>query len=379
MKKYTLLYIACCTILMLQACSGDNDEPIPPIDNDQVTVSITTDILTTRASVTTQFSNGDKINIYAKTYDGLDAPDLVENIAGTYQGGGWTVSPEIKLSKGGKAFIYAVAPYMEELKNLSAIPVDINKQQDVLYSGSFVPVTYTTHSAKLTMKHALSLVTYNISNQGYTGAGMLQSLNLSGEGIYTQGTMNVKDGKIAGTEAGGFTIQVNKQITNSGWETTLPRMWAIPFSTKVSVVTLKARIDGKEYEARLPEVEMKRGFQYIFHLVLTNYGLEFIPDQTVIISLNQSTDRMEDLEGHGILRIMHNANAYTLPMLNGDNVFGFVNWGDGTMESYVINATHTYPGVEAKQTIIESWNSTGFELNNLVGVEEIDVSNYNLR
>ncbi len=194
--------------------------------------------------------------------------------------------------------------------------------------------------------------------------------------VYIQGTMDIENGKITGTEKGSFAVDVNKQIIAGGWNTELPRTWSIPFSTQASVVKLKARIDGKEYEAILPEAEMRGGFQYIFHLVLTDYGLEFIPDQIVVISLDQDTDEMEELSGHGILRITHTAATFTLPTLTGDNVFGFVNWGDNTNAAYTIDATHTYSGTGEKQIIIENWNSTGFELNDLTGVEEIDVSEF---
>lgn len=55
-------------------------------------------------------------------------------------------------------------------------------------------------------------------------------------------------------------------------------------------------IDGKSYVIDFPEVEMRTGFQYVLHLVLTNTGLVFIPSMTEIVSLNVADDAMEAME-----------------------------------------------------------------------------------
>lgn len=373
MKKY-IHYIIGCLLIALYACSDETEKKEDSNDN-KVAVSIITEIQT-KAVATTKFQDGSAINVYAKTYAKPDAPDIIENVKATYKDGSWNITPEIRLGEGEKAFIYAIAPYVEGLKDLTTIPVDIAKQQDILYSGNAIPVSFVTHQAKLTMKHALALATFNISNQGYNGKGILESISLSGDVVYTKGTMNIENGKIIGKEKEQFSVECNKQISLNGWTETLPNIWSIPFSTKASVAKLKVQIDGKIYEAIVPEVEMRGGFQYIFRLVLTAYSLEFIPDQTETISLNQITDQMEELKNHGVLRITHNTNNFILPVLNGDNVFGSIDWGDNTNSTYSIGASHIYNMDGKKTSTIESWNSTGFELKELTGIEVIDISHY---
>lgn len=361
-------------VVLLQACSSDSNEDIPVVEN-TVNVEIETDILT-RAEVTTSFTNGNEMNVWAKTYNKVDAPNLIDNIKGTYSNGKWETVPKITLNEGERTFIYAYAPYSSLITDLTQIPVDISAQQDVLYSGNAVPVSYTSYKAKLTMKHALSLFTLNISNQGYEGAGHLQSISLHGDKVYTAGTLHIETGKITGTSQEPITVPANQTVTPQGWNKDLPRIWTIPFSTKVETAFLKAQIDGKEYQSRLPEVEMKSGYQYIFHLVLTPNGLEFIPDQTQAISLNQESDQLEVPEGHGVLRFVHNTESFELPAFSGGNVFGIVTWGDGTTESYRAGGNHLYGTSEEKEILIESWNSTGFELKSLTGVATIDISQY---
>ena len=120
---------------------------------------------------------------------------------------------------------------------------------------------------------------------------------------------------------------------------------------------------------------MKGGFQYIFRLVMTAHGLQFIPGQVQTVSLNQADDQPEVLEGHGVLTLTHTCTDFTLPLLTGDNVFGAVSWGDGESGSYEAGGQHSFAS-GSKETVIESWNSTGFELDALTGIEVIDLSAY---
>lgn len=374
MNKYHFSLLSC-IIFFLGACSSSKDEDEQIIDGTSVEVSITTDILT-KGKVMTLFSEGDEINVFAKAYGKPNATDLTEGIKARYGGSKWEIQPTIRLKEGEVAFLYAFSPYTAGLSDLSAIPIDVSKQQDLLYSGTSVPVSYTTHQAQLTMKHALSLISLNISKLNYSGKGELQSISISGTEVFTSGTMNIESGKVTGTGKEDFTINVGKTITATGWTESLPQIWSIPFTTKVKAVVLKAYIDEKLYEARLPEVDMKSGFQYVFRLVLTDYGLEFIPDQTTTISLNKETDQMEGLTDHGIVILTHNASVFTIPEFNGNNVFGSINWGDESSDSYSKAISHTYNDTGSRQVTIETWNSNGFELKELTGIEIVDISRY---
>lgn len=374
--KHLKFIIMALALTMLYSCKDEKNEPGGSgSSSDDVTVTISTEILT-KADVTTIFGEGDAMNVYPKTYGKVTAPNRVDNVKATQSAGAWTMTPEVKISKGQNAFMYAVAPYNSAYTDASAIPVDVSQQIDLLYSGAYVPVSYTTHNAKLVMKHALALVSFNISSQGYSGAGNLTNMKISGEKVYTKGTMSADNGKILGTSQNDFTLSVNKTITDAGWSEDLPRMWQIPFATKISVANLTLTIDGKEYEASFPEVEMKSGFQYIFRMVLTDYGIEFIPGEVETISLNQKEDTMSTLSGYGVLSITHIANELMTPTFTGDNVFGTITWGDETSSSYKPMTVHTYSVTGEKEVVIESWNSTGFEIEKLTGIETIDITAY---
>ena len=375
MKISKSIYL--CGIILSSLClaSCDEDEPVVEEKEQEQTISISTTVFT-QANPTLDFVEGDAMNLYAKTYGGAAAPDKKENVKAVFRDGSWKIEPEVMISESEKLFIYAYAPYTEGLKTTDAIPVDISLQQDILYSGSFVPVSYRTNHAKLTMKHALALVSFNISAQGYSGDGELQRIAITGDNVYTSGEMAIDKGKVIGKGKEAFEMTVKKTISTNGWENDLPRVWQIPFSTKGVEAYLTATIDGKSYKTTFPEIEMKSGFQYIFRLVLTDYGLEFIPNQTQTISLSVETDQAEQLEGYGVLHVTHSAPTFIVPELLGDNVFGSVKWGDGMSSTYRIGEEHTYSQEGSNVLSVETWNSTGFKLKNLIGVECIDISQY---
>ena len=366
------------TAMTVTACGGgkeDNpDGPGPAPDDKSVAVGITTEVIT-KAPVVLEFDDGDAMNVWAKTYGRIDAPDIVDNVKASRASGKWTLAPEVRIQQGQNAFLYAVAPFSSANTDPAAIPVNITDQVDLLYSGEYVPASFTTHNVKLNMKHALSLAMFNIVAQGYSGTGALTSLSIAGEQVFTSGTMHTGTGKITGKGKEQFTLSVSKTVDNKGWTDDLPQMWVIPFSTKGKPATLTAVIGGKTYVVGFPEVEMRTGFQYKFRLVLTDTGLVFVPAMTEEVSLNAEGDEMQPMEGYGMLSFDFSRSNFVFPYFTGDNVFGSIlsgNHGAG----YAIGGAMEIPDPGTKQVVVETWNSTGFELNDLQGIETIDISRY---
>lgn len=380
--KQKLLYLT--AIMCLAACGSDDDVDTTPSKPDgAVSVNILTEIETrSTGAAKTLFNDGDEINVWAKSYGSANASDLVSDIKAVRQNGAWALTPAVYLDpvKVKNAFIYAVSPYSSDFSAVANnIPVDLNKQQDLLYSGSYVPVSYTTYTARLTMKHALSLASFNIFSQDYSGAGHLQSITLSGDSVYVKGKMTVEKGRVNGTEKGELKVAFDKTITSSGWTEELPQIWVIPapFNTKVTKAFITMSIDDKEFTCTVPEVEMKTGFQYIFHLVLTDNGLECIPSQTVAVSLNNDEDAIEPLQDYAVLTITQQGEGdFSSLIVTGDNVFGSVLWGDHTTDSYEEGISHQYATGEQHSVLVETWSSTGFRLKNLKGIQAIDIRKY---
>ena len=285
------------------------------------------------------------------------------------------MSPKVYINANGQknAFVYAISPYDAANTNITAINVDVNKQVDVLYSGSYAAASTTTPGVRLRMKHALSLASFNIVPVNYNGTGALTSLTISGEGIYSQAILDGTTGKFSEYKAGDIKGAFSRNTENGGWKKDIPGLWVIPFTTKAASVTLEAVIDGKAYTVEIPEVEMSQAYQYIFRLALTNNGLEFDPSKTETISLSVDTDEEQQFAGFGRLSISLSGANLLAPAFMGDNVFGTTTTPSG---SVTFKPYAELTGAAGQSVVVESWNSTGVEFSNLTGIDAIDFTEY---
>ena len=376
MKKiyYSLLIAASAA---LSACSDSKsdtpDQPTSTTKPGDVEVTISTASIETKAAKL-EFASTDKMNVFAKIYNDPTSDDIATGICATYDGSKWDLSPKVYINPDGQklAFVYAVSPYDAAYTNIKELPIDLAKQVDVLYSGTAVAASTTSPGAKLKMKHALSLATFNIVPVNYNGTGTLTSLTVSGDGIYKSATLDGTTGKFTDEEAGSVSGSFTRNVENGGWKSNIPGLWVLPFTTKGAVVTLEAVIDGKTYSVEMPEVEMKQAYQYIFRLALTNNGLEFDPSKTESISLNVDTDQAQEFALFGRLGITLSGSGAVAPVFNGDNVFGTTTFG-GSAYSYkpLFEITAT-----SGTAVVESWNSTGVEFTTLEGIDAIDFTEY---
>ncbi|MCM1110199.1 MAG: fimbrillin family protein [Clostridium sp.] len=366
------IYMAAAAVALLASACSDKKEA-GPVDDGSVEVAISTDVIT-RANVTTSYKSGDAMNVFAKSYNSIESGDKVSGIRAEFNGTTWTASPAIRLKEGEVVFAFAVSPYDASYTNGAAIPVDISKQIDLLYSGGSSAANFTGPSVHFNMNHAMALASFNIVGDGQ----MLNSISIVGNKFYTKATFNIENGRFTGTGQDQYTLPCASRILESGWTDNYPQMWVVPFNTKTSEATLIAVIDGKTYTVPVPEVEMQSGFQYIFRLVLTNVGLVFDPSRTETISLNVATDNFGDVRDHGILRFGVDAAEWRLPTLTGNGVFGVARDTRGEAFTYQADIYQdiTFGSAAGNTVEIETWNSNGFTIDQLTGVTTIDISEY---
>lgn len=382
MKSIKNIYIAAAVALaggMLASCSSSKDEPSNPGGSgDGQLVTIRTNIvINTKSALIKEFGDGQAMNVYAKAYGAIDAADLVTGVKATRQSGNWTMSPEVRVKEGQNVFLYAFYPYNSANTDPTKIPVDINTQTDYLYSGNYVPASFTTHTVTLNMKHAQSMIAFNVKKEGYGGEGHITSIKLSSDKyIVTNGTLNVTSGAIAATGHGSIAAQVSATAGAQGISGVLPAIWAAPFNTLNTGATVTAviTIDGKEYSIALPEVSAQRGWQYIFHCVLTKNGLAVVPEATEQYALDMSDDEFSQLTGYGVVKFAHKGGAdFQFPSFDGNNIFGNVVVND---KSYNYSEGSTATVEKAGDITVETWNSTGFHLGSINKVDRIDLSGY---
>lgn len=375
MNKIYLPLALALAALSFSSCKDSKNEPDPgKEDKDAVEVKISTSEIETKAAKL-EFSASDRMNIYPKTDNKIDAANMLEGVVASFDGTKWEMTPAVKLDdKQTLTFIYAVAPYDEAYTDPAAIPVDLAKQVDLLYSGTAVPASRNTPTVNLRMKHALSLATFNIVPVNFTGAGRLQGASLKGDIVYKTGTMRASTGKLTNGEKGTIETKYDKTVEAGGWKSSLPGMWVMPFNTKTGTANIDFKIDGKTYSLTLPEVEMRQGYQYIFRLVLTDNGLEFDPSKTETLSLSKDEDKDQEFQGYGRMVIKASGSWMYAPTFAGAAVFG-------TISAPSLNVPYSFgykvEGLSAGQNVVvESWNTEGFELETLDGVESIDLTKF---
>lgn len=383
MKIFKNIYIAAAVVLaggVLASCSSSKDEPNNPGtgSGDGQLVTIRTNIvLNTKSALIKEFSEGQAMNVYAKAYGAIDAADLISGVKATRQGANWVMSPEVRVKDGQNVFLYAFYPYNSANVDPTKIPVDINTQTDFLYSGNYVPASFTTHTVTLNMKHAQSMIAFNVKKEGYSGEGHITSIKLTSDKfIVTKGTLNVNNGAITATGYGSIAAQVSATAGAQGISGVLPAVWAAPFNTLNTGATVVAvlTIDGKEYSVALPEVSAQRGWQYIFHCVLTKNGLAIVPEATEQYALDMSDDEFSALTGHGVVTFSHKGGKeFLLPSFAGNNIFGNVVVND---KSYNYAEGSKVVVDNASEITVETWNSTGFSLSSIEKVDRIDLSAY---
>lgn len=372
MNKLNLISIACGMGLCLASCSSDSEPEEPQVLSKALSIATS---IQTKSVVTTAFANGDKMNLFVKSGSSASSEDYVASaVSASYNGSGWSLSPNVELKEGGDVYVSAFYPYQSGNTQAASVPVSIEAQTDYLYSGSAVRASYSSPQATLSMKHALSILAFNISLSGVEEGVTLNSIQIQGEGFYTQGTLDVTTGKIAGTTKGIYTMKMNKTLTADGWSTEVPQFFALPFSSSGQNISLTLKLNDKEENVTLPKINVDAGMKYVFRLAQTPQGITFFPELTEIISLNKETES-SDLGNYSLLRLVYNGTQATAPLLTGTGkVTGSINWGDMTNESYASTLIHSFSKAGEYAVTIESWGSEVATIQNLNEVSEIDFS-----
>lgn len=354
------------------ACKDDKEEII---GGESVEVTFTTEVQTRALTeVTTDIEkDGETMNVFIFESSSITAGQEVPNSQATRQNGVWKSNPAIQLTSGQKKYIRAFYPYKANIGTPDAIAIDI--KTDYLYSNAAVQASYDKPSIKLTMKHALPILAFNIKKENYEGEGKLEQISIEGKNFYTEGTLNIASGDIKGTKQQKATMNCgNMTISAEGWKENIPDMFCIPFTSSGSDVNVTFKIDGKEYTCPLPKYGIAQGVKYIFRAALTTQGITIF-DNPELVSLNSDSDDMSQFS-YGMLKIIHNSTSFTPPTFSGLNITGTIDWGDGNNEIYSTSAQHEYENSEEKTVTLEMWGASEFTLSEITGVNEIDLTGF---
>lgn len=377
--KYTKSFLWSLLALGALTACGEKDDPTPS-GGDGVELGIRTNVtLYTNAPLVKDLTDGHEMNVWVSVASELGAEISSENLHAVNRAGTWSFDKPVKLQKGQTAEVVAVYPFSSANTDPKSVAVNIADQVDYLYSGKGAYASYTSNIVTLNMKHALSMLTVNIKKEAsYTDAGEITNIAIEQPSlIATKGTLNAYTGVVTPTEHGKLDVSVHAQIGANGVEGALPSLWVAPFSSKDQTpVKATITIDGKDYVVDLPEVMMNTGWQYIFQAVLTANGLSFIPDATQEYALNKADDEIGTLEGHGVIVFGFTGSKFVYPAFTGDNIYGSIKAADGAAANYKVGGSLDLKSSARQEVTVETWNTTGFSIANIEGIDEINLSNY---
>lgn len=88
-------------------------------------------------------------------------------------------------------------------------------------------------------------------------------------------------------------------------------------------------------------------------------------EQTITIVQGAMPERMT-------LQLDHSNAILSSPKWRGDAVTGSISWGDGTEQSYVEGASHSFSGAK-QRTIFDMRGATGFKIEHIDNVDNIEI------
>ena len=385
MKKNTALFSLALCVSIFTGCSEES-----PVLNEASYLSIETTIPTTRG-LKTSFVANDEMAIFAKSSASLTGNwynDATSASKATYNGSSWSLNPNIMLNSN-TAYIFAYYPYSSQATDPEAVPVSTVAQLDYLYGGSSNTASSTSNTLALNMAHAQANFRFNVSNQGYSGVGLLKSITIANKSgkkvLFTEGTLNIATGVVTGKTGANSAYaiaDINKNIEIGGnWASTLPSAMIIPFNpTAKGDVEFIFNIDDKIYTIECPTQTNGyiRGQQYTFNLKLSGRDLVLNQEDITIEPWGDNSVDLDDVVTRG------NSVAYTvttsspnqsiaLPALNAAK--GEVSFGDGQTGTYSTNLQHTYEAAGTYQVVINTESAlTQATFKEMGSVTEIDFS-----
>lgn len=209
------------------------------------------------------FSENDSIGIFVQKTDGkiYNDCDCSQNAKAIYESGKWTILQNIRIGAD-TGNVFAYYPYSTEVVDYKNIPVKVETQTDYLYSDKS-SVNANQPKASLLMKHAMSLVSFQISRNNYPGTGVVSHIEITG--VPGTGMLDISTGDITSGTIKSFSHECN--ITLSAAPVTIDFI-TIPCSA--DGVTAVFTVDGKAYTYKFPPSALEKGKTNIYSLSL-NY------------------------------------------------------------------------------------------------------------
>ena len=114
---------------------------------------------------------------------------------------------------------------------------------------------------------------------------------------------------------------------------------------------------------------MKKIYIYLVLPVLLALGVAACSEDTPAVPV-------QDPQGAVTLVVKHTLQNFSIPMFEGENISGTIQWGDGSQDDYSDGLSHDFSGQKEYTTSMVVKGVETVTLNDLTGITEIDFTGF---
>jgi len=252
--------------------AADTDSSVP------MTVQVSNSLFAggSRALITDEYITSGSIGVTLVDGGGVGYDNVTySNLQYTYSAGAWApasgVTTPLLTATVGKAAAYY--PFVTDVP-VTAVPVTITEQQDVLYSGWVSDVSVAKPEANFHMQHALAAVRVVLKKDAsYVPEATATEVTVTSDDFYPTATLDATDGDLTPTGEAGATVTSGTgswAVTTGGTNVDL---LVIPGGV-AQKISFSATIGGKKYTATTPSaVTLGRALIHTYTLTLSAQGM----------------------------------------------------------------------------------------------------------
>jgi len=229
-----------------------------------------------RALITDEYITSGSIGVTLVDGGGVGYDNVTySNLQYTYSAGAWApaggVTTPLLTATVGKAAAYY--PFVADVP-VTAVPVTVSEQQDVLYSGWVSDVSVAKPEALFHMQHALAAVRVVLKKDAsYVPEATATEVTVTSDDFYPTATLDATSGDLTPTGEAGATVTSGTgswAVTTGG---TGVDLLVIPGGV-AQKITFSATIGGKKYTATTPSaVTLGRALIHTYTLTLSAQGM----------------------------------------------------------------------------------------------------------
>lgn len=303
-RLFIAIVVVSATAFSFSSCNNE-DEVVTPSKGQTGDLRIQTEItsaetgLRSTKAALSSFPEGSALSLFVTNGTlGSNYPQgPYNNVKAEYKSGKWELAPAVKLGDT-PATVFAFYPYNTSYTNGTAnMNVYHTNQVDYMYGTNAEgqgDINRENPNVRIRMKHALSLLQFNIKKMNYPGEGKLTRVevsNATGKGDLKSGaSLNLATGELTYYDSQfspAFIEDVNGLYTITDTEPTedkdFQEVMVLPVvkTNSAGSVMIRFFIDGDIYTYNVPyDTKWKQGTKYFYNVTFN--GTELVVDDVII-------------------------------------------------------------------------------------------------